>query len=361
MKKTKQFRIQRISRLAMLMIFFIALSCSEDNLYDDNTAISANSEVDPEDMKTTSAETNATTTSFAMLTSFDASSGQLPESIAIDHHGNIYLSMAVLQEIWKLDPTGEFLKVVTKFSLEERDPGVLGLGLDTKGNIFVAVSSVLPDMKGVWKVTQNGEKERLAGSEKIAFPNDVAILPNGTVYITDSLDGAVWRSLPNKEAERWVQNESLKGTGMFPLPQPVGANGIVVSQRSDKGDIGGVLVSNTERGQLLRIPILPDGNAGDPVVLFSDPSLLTGLDGLTLDPGGNIYGAVNVGHTIVKFSKDGSQVTSLASGVPLDMPTSLAFGVGREKHTLFITNFSIATLMGPNPQDANPGVVALAL
>lgn len=356
MRITKIFRMKSVRKLTMLLILGITLSCSEESI--DGTL--TESQADLENLQASSVEKKSVTTSPMMFINFKASVGQLPESIAIDVHGNIYASMPFLGEVWKLDPAGASHKVVARFAVDQGDPGVLGLSLDNQGNLFVAVS-VESDLNGVWKIDQNGNKEKVAGSEKISFPNDVAVLPNGTVYITDSSEGAIWRSLPGAEAELWAQNESLEGNGIFPLPQPVGANGIVVTRRSDKGTIGGVVVSNTEKGQLVKVPILPDGSAGDPEILFSDPVLLTGLDGLTQDAGGNIYGTVNVGNNIVKFSKDGSEVYTLASGTPLDFPTSLAFGTGKEKHTLFITNFSLLTVMGPNPDNANPGVIALEL
>jgi hypothetical protein len=40
------------------------------------------------------------------VASFDAFSGEFPESIAVDRFGNIYVSMSGLGEIWQLDPSG---------------------------------------------------------------------------------------------------------------------------------------------------------------------------------------------------------------------------------------------------------------
>lgn len=76
---------------------------------------------------------------------------------------------------------------------------------------------------------------------------------------------------------------------------------------------------------------------------------------------GNIYGAVNFLNRIVRISVDGSNLTELTTGSPLDFPTSLAFGTGTEKSTLFISNFSVIHFLSdpPMPADAKPGIIAL--
>jgi len=75
------------------------------------------------------------------------------------------------------------------------------------------------------------------------------------------------------------------------------------------------------------------------------------------------YFLSNFGHSIVKFNDDGSEYVELSSGAPLDFPTSLAFGTGKEKHTLFITNFSVKHFLGdvPMPENAHPAVIALRM
>lgn len=285
---------------------------------------------------------------------FNASSGELPESIAVDRFGNIYMSMSPSRQVWKLDPSGTSREVVASFPLEPGLFGVNGLRFDPQGNLYVAVSSTLAPMNGVWKIASNGEKERIAGTSSILLPNDVAVLPNGTLYITDSAAGAVWRYMPGGQAELWIQDEILEGTGAFGLGVPIGANGIVVTQE-------GLMVANSEKGQLVLVPILPDGSAGDPKIVIAAPAALFGLDGITADAQGAIYGAVNFANKIVRISSDGSSLSEIASGAPLDFPTSLAFGTDGEESTLFIVNFSVIHFLH-DPQtaeDANPALLSV--
>lgn len=304
----------------------------------------------------------------ATVASFDALSGELPEGIALDRFGNIYVSMTGLGEIWKLNPDGSFEETFASFELNSDDQGVLGIRFDPRGNLYAAVVSTNADVHGIWEITSEGSKERLAGTSDIAFPNDVAVSPRGVLYITDSASGAVWRYTPGGEAEIWIQDESLEGTGAFGLGIPIGANGVVVASgskmpfaRGSGPSTGGVLVANSEKGQLVYVPIRPGGNAGEPVVVIADPDELFGLDGITVDARGAIYGAVNIANTIVRVSRDGSEVDEVASGGPLDFPASLAFGTGRERHTLFIANYAIIHFLSdpPTPSEANPSVASV--
>jgi sugar lactone lactonase YvrE len=128
------------------------------------------------------------------------------------------------------------------------------------------------------------------------------------------------------------------------------------ARHTDQKSVGGVLVSNAEKGQLVYIPILQDGSAGEPYVVIRDPSLF-GLDGITLDAWGNIYGAVNAGYSVVRISRDGTSITEIAKYGLLDFPTGLAFGTGTERHTLFVVN----SAFGAPLEVANPAVIRISL
>lgn len=300
------------------------------------------------------------------LTSFDAFAGQLPESIAVDRFGNLYVSMSPLGEIWKLDPSGSFQEVVATFPVEGFF-GVSGLRFDARDVLYATNGSANADVHGVWRIGSGGVKERIAGTGGIPIPNDVAISPDGILYITDSA-GAVWRVLPGGAAELWVEDQTLEGTGAFGLGFGIGANGIEIvpgtkmpfARGSDQESAGGLVVANTEKGQVVYVPILPDGSAGQPTVVIADPSLF-GLDGITTDARGAIYGAVNAGNKLVRISRDGTEISEIVSGASLDFPAGLTFGAGRDRHTLFVVNFAIIHFLHDPPtlDDANPAVIAV--
>lgn len=76
-------------------------------------------------------------------------------------------------------------------------------------------------------------------------------------YVSDSEMGALWRIPPDGSAELWLQHALLEGTDETPGYPPLGANGVAYWQDS-------LFVANLEKGHMIRIPILAQGQAGEP-------------------------------------------------------------------------------------------------
>jgi sugar lactone lactonase YvrE len=219
-------------------------------------------------------------------------------------------------------------------------------GLAVHGDdLYGALVSFVPDVQaGVYRVGAAGAPAQLyAKHAEMAFPNGIAFDDAGTMYVTDSAAGAVFRVSTSGEVVKWLADPLLAGgkdacgEGMgVGVPFDIGANGIVVD-----GDT--VFVSNTDRAQLVRIPIQADGSAGAPSLLVA-PSCadLSGADGLALAPDGDLIVAVNHLDKLVRVDREG-HLTALVAGDPLDFPASLGFAGG----ALYISNF--AFLDGKRP------------
>ena len=282
---------------------------------------------------------------------FEAADAEFPEGVALDKRGNLYVSLAPLGQVLRVTPDGT-ASVLATLDPAPAGPGALGLVTDPQGNVYVAVASFNPATHGIHVIGPDGGSTRLAGSEAIDFPNGLAMDQHGSLYVTDSSGGAVWRIPSGGTAEPWISDPLLEGNGSFGLGIPIGANGVAVF-----GDV--LWVANTEEGLLVRIPIEPDGSAGSPTVSAEGPELL-GLDGLALDVHGRVYGAVNVQNAVLRIDPtDGSTASLVGDGKGLDFPAALAFGTGRgDRKTIFVTNFAL--LDDPaNPTPPGPGVVKL--
>lgn len=281
---------------------------------------------------------------------FDAAAGEFPEGIAVDKTGSVYVSMIVLNQIWKIDP-GRSRSVVTNFDVPGTGPA--GMAIDAAGTIYVAVGAANPETfetdpahRGVYRVHRDGTNERVPGTEAMLFPNDVTLDKQGNVYATDTSAGAVWRISRDGSAALWAQDPLLEGDGSFGFGFPIGANGIAVRHNT-------VIVAITERGLLAEIPVSPDGSAGSPSVLAQSPALV-GVDGIALDVHGGVYAGIGFQYLVIRVAHDGTIDTLATAEDGLNQPSTLAFGTAMgDQQSLFVANFS---LFSPEPA---PGVLKL--
>ncbi len=285
-----------------------------------------------------------------ILRAFDAGAGQHPESVAVDKRGQIYVSMPFTGVVLRIDPDGS--EQVAATLPIGGGFGPLGLAVDAPGNIYAAVATFDPATHGVYRVRRSGSFIRLPGTEAIAFPNGLAYDNRGTLYVTDSMAGAVWRIPKRGEAELWAQHVLLEGDGTAPLPFPLGANGIAYRQRT-------LYVSNTERGSIVRLPINADGSAGAASLLVQR-SLLGGADAVAFDVRGNLYVAVTGQSTLVRVSPGGDLSTLATRRDGLDYASGVAFGTGRRpRTTLFLVNFAIGRFFGDETPGTGPALLSL--
>ncbi|MEJ2257509.1 MAG: hypothetical protein P8X98_10985 [Woeseiaceae bacterium] len=293
--------------------------------------------------------------------------GEKPEGIAFDSEGNLYYGNRTAvaggefdSELRKLSPGCRQDVVIATFA---RSPGsaLLGLAVDRDGDLWAAVHE--GDDHGVWRIKASGkDKQRIAGSEQITFPNALAFDKQGTLYVSDSgpilppVGGAIWRLARGaSKFELWTDDPALAPLPDDPFGFPtVGANGIAFVPPDS------VYVANTEKGQILRVPVLPDGSAG-PVEAVTAFFALPSIDGIAADVFGHIH-AVLPGHIPVGFFPPLVRVDP-ADGVPIrssvesfdnafDIPLSLAFGTRPgQKTSVFVTNGDLPIApVGPGPR-----------
>jgi len=297
----------------------------------------------------------------------------VPEGVAVDRVGNVYVSVraATSDQVWKFSPSG----VGTMLSdLGEPTGGAAGLVADDAGNVYMCRAIVNP---GVYRITPDGQALKLPGTEQIACANALAFDPEQTLYVSETFSGdlasgqfeqgGIWRIVKDGTAQLWLRDELLTGLPPALFPYPVGANGIGFYHND-------VYVVNTDKGLVVRVPVLQDGSPGSPEVwktvedvpeslLYQSPAFPVMVDGLTIDADGNLYVAVVSRSAIVRIdAHDRSQETvAVYPDCPLDAPASVALSMRAE--TLFVTNLGMFADFIPDPPQpwAGPGLVCTAL
>ncbi len=278
---------------------------------------------------------NEATQPAGIVTSLDATAGDYPEGVAVDRSGNVFVSLTEQGQLIKFAPGSSDYELFAEIpNWELAGSGFLGLAVDDLGHVYGASEL------GVFEFDcRTGEPTLVEGTQAIGFPNSLAFDDQGNLYVTDMFSngdvdaplGAIWRINADRSVEKWVEDAALGGTGAFGLPQPSGANGIAVRD-------GVVYAAVTERSAIRSIPVLDDGTAGDIGTVIEGGA---SPDGIALDADGRIYLADIVTSRIQRVNADGT-LEVLAEGVPagLDLPASLAFGVGGTELTLYATNLS---------------------
>lgn len=282
---------------------------------------------------------------------------QLPESITLDRHGDIYLSLNPLREILKIAPDG----AQSTFATIPAGTASLGVRLDAHGNAYLAVVG-----SGIWRVPADGGAPALFAPLP-GVPNGLAFDRRGNLYVSESLGGVIYRISRNGSVTAWSASPLLKGTTgpgpcgvVHPSGLPLGANGIAFNARGTA-----MFVNNTTLGTVVRIPVKRDGRAGPAGVYAGPACVLWGADGMALDIRDNVYVAANAERDIVRVGPGGRLrvLASFAAGDPLFSPSDIAFGTGRGDRTeIFISDFAKFTGgVGAGVVKMNVGIPGLPL
>lgn len=192
-----------------------------------------------------------------------------------------------------------------------------GVTVAADGRVYVAAAFTGDggDQAAVYQVPEHGPAVPVMTMPAYAFPNGLVV--DGTdIYATDSLWGAVWKGSTTgltTDAELWFMADELAPAPPHKRYPTIGANGIVVSA-------GGLLVTNWNTGSIYRIPIQSNGDHGALELVVTDPKLRE-ADGITLDPAGRIWVAVNAGRGTLAVVDGGTVHVTRTQNGWLDYPT----------------------------------------
>ncbi len=179
------------------------------------------------------------------------------------------------------------------------------------------------------------------------LPNDAAFGPDGSMYVTDSVQAVIFRVPPGGgEAQVWFQVPGYES--ITPDQVSVGPNGIAITP-DRKGVVFAVSISGENAGTLFRLPLVDHPAPADLRVLHKytqgeDP------DDMAFAASGRLYVALGLASAISVLEPDGTELRRyegiLAEGrdgssIPIDAPAQPAFVDGLP--ILLWTNHAFAT------------------
>jgi sugar lactone lactonase YvrE len=312
------------------------------------------------------------------LVTFDPNSStsqpaELPEGLATDANGNLYVGLALTRQIRRISDTGAVAQVA---EIPGRSEGGVMTGLvynPADNAIYAAVAAPGTSNHGIWRVSPGGGMQRMAQLTGARFPNGLAIR-GSNLYVSDSKEGAIWRVAlrtpaadttqmggstgGSAENERlWFQHDLLKGDADG---NGVGANGIVFVNAFTRDGISGtatwLYVANTDTGKILRVRVPSDGTSSPMQIetFVDNRELLRGADGIAVDERGYLYVSVNRQHRLVRIGAEPDRRTLLmAEGGILQFPASVVVRSGM----LYVANSAQET----HGDAARPAVLQMRL
>ncbi|MEE2947776.1 MAG: SMP-30/gluconolactonase/LRE family protein [Verrucomicrobiota bacterium] len=274
--------------------------------------------------------------------------GEFTEGVAVAPDGKIYFSDISSSEstsgqILKFDPKTGKTTVFTAASEKSN-----GLMFDRDGRL-IACCGANNGRMALCEILPDGKLRTLSGTfdgKRYLAPNDLVILPNGLIYFSDP------RYIGNEKEEQSqmavyrydpFSNSVIRAIGGGQIEKP---NGLALSPDGKKlyvaetnnGSTGGPNApKNPEMGRMTlnAFPIRKDGSLGTKKVLVNYGGQ-AGIDGMTVDTMGNVYGAVRSANRfgIVVYTPSGRELAYIPTET---LPTNCCFGLGEDANTLYIT------------------------
>lgn len=170
-----------------------------------------------------------------------------------------------------------------------------------------------------------------------ALLNDLAFANDGTAYVTDSFQAAIWRVPPGGGApEVWVQSSLLAGGGLL----PIGVNGIRLDPARQHVYVSVTFsASNPAIGTIYRLPLVDEPHEAD-IELFHAYTQGEAPDGFAFGASGDLYVTLAGANEISVLAPDGTETARIASApsddIPLDAPANIAFD--NSSKSLLVTN-----------------------
>jgi sugar lactone lactonase YvrE len=243
------------------------------------------------------------------------------ENLAIDADGAIFVTVCSHKRVDRYDPA---TRATTTFAKVPAPP--MGLAFDAGGVLWMTGGTLYEGPGFIWQVERTGTVRQWCELPDATFMNGCTMHPNGrTLLACESSSGDIV-AIDLGQPDRW--DVWLQGERLRPLvPKWPGSNGIKIRE-------GLVWISVSGRRLMVRVPIRPDGSAGDIEIAAAHIS----ADDFAFGMSGSLYITTHPEHTLVRLDPSGARTTLAGPEQGMVGSTACAFGraPGDEK-ALYVT------------------------
>jgi sugar lactone lactonase YvrE len=259
------------------------------------------------------------------------------ESIAISPDNTLFVTSHFNGKVFRIGSDGV---PVIHAAIEGK---ATGLVFTADGNLLLTAWNA-ENVSTVFTISPQGEVAVLVTMPDAIFLNGLTPLMGDRYLIADSYRGAIWElNVAQKTARIWLEHPVLarrSADSEFPA-----VNGLKIYGNA-------LYASNTEKMQLVKIPIQADGQPGEPEIFLRSVN----LDDFAFDQDGNLYSTTHVYNSVIKITPDGNVTTIAQAEQGMTGSTALAFGQTEDDCTgvYVVTNGGMSF---PPPDGVEPAKV----
>jgi hypothetical protein len=240
--------------------------------------------------------------------------GTFLESIAVSSDGTLFVSSHLDGKVLRMGADGV---PVVHAAIAGK---ATGLALTAAGDLLLTAWDA-DGIPTIYTISPQGVVAVLVTLPDAIFLNGLTALSESTYLIADSYRGAIWQlNLADQSVGVWLAHPLLARSSEdreFPA-----VNGLKIYGQT-------LYASNTEKMQLIKIPIQSNGQPGEPETFFSPAN----LDDFAFDQEGNLYGTTHIYNSVIKITPDRRITTIAEAEQGMTGSTALAFGTGAGDRT----------------------------
>lgn len=246
--------------------------------------------------------------------------GHFAENLAVDDHGDVFVSLHSHNRIDRYRPASGTLE-----SFSRLPAPAAGLAFDAAAELWVTGGEVGRAPGYVWRVDASGAVEEWVQIPDAIFLNGCAAIPGQRVLLVcESLTGRVIAVSQRRPGwSTWLADDRLRPVH----EQAPGANGIKLHD-------GWAWISVTDRNLIVRVRVRPDGSSGT----LEPAAENLRADDFAFAESGALYIATHPAQTVLRLAADGTRSTIAGPGDGAVGSTACAFGrAPADARALYVT------------------------